>query len=223
MFSLDQAVAEWRRRMIAAGITQPSSLDELENHLREHLEHLTREGKTDEEAFDAAVERIGQIDLLKSEFAKAEGFLGWLRRSTSTRTHRVLAVVWMTGYCWLLIWIVAAVVPVLLDPSQRQRMAPNGLSVIALVILFAMCGIIGSVFLFRGSCWGRRTVRILALVPAAVFMMQIYVDIPLWLSGRLVLEREMLVCGAKALFSLVTMALLRSPQPRKSLPSPAAE
>jgi len=68
--------AEWRRRMIAAGIRQPSSLDELENHLREHVEQLTREGKTDEEAFDAAVERIGQIDLLTSEFAKAEGFLG---------------------------------------------------------------------------------------------------------------------------------------------------
>jgi hypothetical protein len=209
--------------MIAAGIRERSSLDELENHLREHVEQLTREGKTDEEAFDAAVERIGPIDLLKSEFAKTEGFLGWLRRCTSTSTHRVLAVVWMTGYCWLLIWILATVVPVLLDPSQRQRLASNGLLVIALVILFAMCGIIGSVFLLKGSCWGRRTVRLAALLTAAACIMRIYFSIPEWLAGRLFLEREMLRCGAVALFSLVTFALLRSPQPQKSLPNPAGE
>ena len=162
MSNLDQAVAEWRGRMIAAGIRQPSVLDELENHLREHVEQLTREGKTDEEAFDAAVQRIGQLDLLKREFAKAEGFLGLFRHCTSTRTHRVLAAVWMARFCWLLTWILSLV---RLTP---QRIPPSVIFFIALIILFAVCGIIASVFLFKGSCWGRRTVRILALVSAAV-------------------------------------------------------
>ena len=38
MFDLEQAIAEWRKQMLAAGIKAPVPLDELESHLREEVE-----------------------------------------------------------------------------------------------------------------------------------------------------------------------------------------
>src|SRR5215469_12354598 len=100
MFNLDHAVEKWRGKLLAAGIRKPTSLDELENHLRDHIARLTREGNGVEAAFDAAVQKIGQIEVLKKEFAKAEGFSGWLDRGNFRRTQRVLAVIWMAASCW---------------------------------------------------------------------------------------------------------------------------
>ena len=73
MFNLDQAITEWRRRMIAGGIKAPSVLDELESHLREDVERQMRPALNQEQAFEAAVRRIGQSDLLKAEFVKIDG------------------------------------------------------------------------------------------------------------------------------------------------------
>jgi hypothetical protein len=70
MFSLDQAIMEWRRRMIAGGIKAESVLDELESHLREDVERQMRSGINQEQAFDAAARRIGKGDALNAEFAK---------------------------------------------------------------------------------------------------------------------------------------------------------
>jgi len=70
VFNLDQAIAEWRRQMIAGGIKTPTVLDELESHLREDVERQMRPGRSQEQAFEAAVRRIGDSDLLKAEFAK---------------------------------------------------------------------------------------------------------------------------------------------------------
>jgi hypothetical protein len=38
MFNLEEAILEWRRQMLIAGITSPIPLDELEIHLRDDLE-----------------------------------------------------------------------------------------------------------------------------------------------------------------------------------------
>ncbi|MGO8763935.1 MAG: hypothetical protein ACLQSR_02225 [Limisphaerales bacterium] len=38
MFNIEEAIAEWRRQMLAAGIEAPVPLEELENHLREEIE-----------------------------------------------------------------------------------------------------------------------------------------------------------------------------------------
>jgi hypothetical protein len=38
MFNLEQAIADWRQQMLAAGIKTPVPLEELENHLREENE-----------------------------------------------------------------------------------------------------------------------------------------------------------------------------------------
>lgn len=71
MFDLEQAIAEWRRKMIAAGIKTPVPLEELENHLREEMETQMRSGLAADRAFALAVERIGDATRLREEFEKA--------------------------------------------------------------------------------------------------------------------------------------------------------
>ena len=73
MFNLELAIAEWRQRMLAAGIKSPVPLEELDNHLREDVEAKMRSGWGVSEAFAAAVEEIGPTGDLKSEFARAGG------------------------------------------------------------------------------------------------------------------------------------------------------
>jgi hypothetical protein len=70
MFNLEQAVTDWRGQMLAAGIKTPVPLDELESHLREDVEHQVDSGVSTQQAFDAAVRRIGQGGALKTEFGK---------------------------------------------------------------------------------------------------------------------------------------------------------
>ena len=57
MFNLDEAIAEWRRKMDAGGVKAPVPLDELESHLREDLEQRMQSGANAEQAFEAAVQR----------------------------------------------------------------------------------------------------------------------------------------------------------------------
>lgn len=71
MFNLNHAISEWRRQMIAGGVTTPAVLDELESHLREDVERQTRAGTSEQQAFDAAVKKLGPASALKTEFRKS--------------------------------------------------------------------------------------------------------------------------------------------------------
>jgi hypothetical protein len=82
MFDLEQAVADWRQQMVAAGLQKGEALDELESHLREDIQQQIQAGLTTQRAFESAVERIGGAQVLKGEFAKVSrrtGFLGMLK------------------------------------------------------------------------------------------------------------------------------------------------
>jgi hypothetical protein len=72
MFNLEQAIAEWRRQMSAAGIKTPVPLEELENHLREDFDAQIRAGAAPERAFETAVQKIGSASAIKSEFKKVD-------------------------------------------------------------------------------------------------------------------------------------------------------
>jgi len=81
MFNLNQSIAEWRREMLAANVTNPSVLDELESHLRDEIEEQMRLGAGPEEAFKISVARIGRPAELRDEFARAGRRKPlWLRR-----------------------------------------------------------------------------------------------------------------------------------------------
>src|SRR6266403_2102691 len=70
MFNLEQAISDWRLRMLAAGIKTPMLLDELENHLRDAVDQELQSGLDAQQAFDLVVVRIGQAGALKREFKK---------------------------------------------------------------------------------------------------------------------------------------------------------
>jgi len=76
MFDMEQSIAEWRRQMLTNGIKTLEVLDELEAHLREDLARQMSSGLSAEQAFGAAVQRLGQVGSLKREFAKVGGN-GW--------------------------------------------------------------------------------------------------------------------------------------------------
>jgi len=72
MFDIEQAVSQWRRRMLAAGIKAPATLDELESHLREDIRVFLSAGKAGEEAFRLAVARVGNPKFIRMEFNKVK-------------------------------------------------------------------------------------------------------------------------------------------------------
>ena len=56
--------------MLAAGIKTPVPLEELEIHLREEIDQQMKSGLKRQEAFNSAVQKIGQCEALNSEFKK---------------------------------------------------------------------------------------------------------------------------------------------------------
>ena len=81
MFNLEQSISEWRGQMLSAGVKNPDIVDELESHLREDWARRVQSGESEEQAFEGAVQSVGQASLLKHEFAKLSGNKwAWLRK-----------------------------------------------------------------------------------------------------------------------------------------------
>ena len=72
MPDLDEKFVEWRRQMLAAAIQAPEPLDELESHLRDEVEQRMKLGLNAQEAFETAIQRLGQGSVLQLEFKKIE-------------------------------------------------------------------------------------------------------------------------------------------------------
>lgn len=70
MFDLEHAIRSWRRHLRRAALLTASDLDELEEHLRDEVDHLKAGGEPVEKAFYTAVERLGDADSLRREFGK---------------------------------------------------------------------------------------------------------------------------------------------------------
>jgi len=71
MFKLEESVAGWRQRMLAAGLRSPVPLDELESHPRDEIERQVKAGVEEPAAFELAVRELGQAAALKQEFRRA--------------------------------------------------------------------------------------------------------------------------------------------------------
>ena len=69
-FHLDKAVAAWRERLQRARDFLADDLDELEAHLRDHIEKLVGEGLSERDAFRTARQRLGSDVQLASEYRK---------------------------------------------------------------------------------------------------------------------------------------------------------
>ena len=88
MFDLDSAITDWRRQMLAAGLKSPVPLDELETHLRDDIAEQMRSGIDAQQAFEAAIERVGPAHALKAEFEKA----GEARRTRERRLFGMFTI-----------------------------------------------------------------------------------------------------------------------------------
>ncbi len=72
MFNLETALATWRRAHETRRAFLHEDLNELEEHLRDHIEVLVSEGMTEEQAFRTAVDAAGDIAGGEAEYNKVK-------------------------------------------------------------------------------------------------------------------------------------------------------
>jgi len=102
MFDLDQAISEWRRQMAVGAIDSPEVLDELESHLREDALQQMRAGLSPQQAFNSAVQRLGQHDTIKTEFKKINAGTEVLEKLMGLVVIILVGfIIWMSGYTFL--------------------------------------------------------------------------------------------------------------------------
>jgi hypothetical protein len=92
MHNLEKLIAEWRQAMMAAPDVGNESLDELESHLRENVDHLVRSGMTEPEAFQRSVAQLGPAPSIAAEFQKLEQPI-WLPVRVATGAGILAAMV----------------------------------------------------------------------------------------------------------------------------------
>src|SRR4051794_32865227 len=74
---LEEQIAQWRAYVRRRQAFHGPDVEELEGHLRDQLEALTEAGLSGDEAFLVAVKRMGSLDALSREFARAHSERLW--------------------------------------------------------------------------------------------------------------------------------------------------
>src|SRR6185436_20671524 len=74
---LEEQIAQWRTYVSRRQALHGPDVEELEGHLRDQLVALTETGLTGDEAFLVAVKRMGSLDALSREFARAHSERLW--------------------------------------------------------------------------------------------------------------------------------------------------
>ena len=74
---LEEQIAQWRAYLRRRQGLHGSDVEELEGHLRDQLMALTEAGLAGDEAFLVAVKRMGSLDALSREFARAHSERLW--------------------------------------------------------------------------------------------------------------------------------------------------
>src|SRR3954470_11235258 len=74
---LEEQIAQWRSFLRRRQAVHGPDVEELEGHLRDQLKALTESGLDAEEAFLVAVKRMGNLDALSREFARAHSERLW--------------------------------------------------------------------------------------------------------------------------------------------------
>src|SRR5438552_16206589 len=74
---LEEQIAQWRTYLRRRQAVHGPDVEELEGHLRDQLATLTEAGLAADEAFLIAVKRMGSLDALSREFARAHSERLW--------------------------------------------------------------------------------------------------------------------------------------------------
>ena len=88
MFTIEQAVENWKNDLRQKQTLIESDIEELESHLQEEMERLTPLGLSEEESFLIAARRIGDTTQMAAEFAKVNA-----------------AAIWKTRFFWMIVGI----------------------------------------------------------------------------------------------------------------------
>src|SRR5678815_5038851 len=74
---LEEQITQWRTYLLRRQAVHRPDVEELEGHLRDQLAALTEAGLSGDEAFLVAVKRMGSLDALSREFARAHSERLW--------------------------------------------------------------------------------------------------------------------------------------------------
>ncbi len=74
---LEEQIAQWRTYLRRRQAVHGPDVEELEGHLRDQLAALAEAGLAADEAFLIAVKRMGSLDALSREFARAHSERLW--------------------------------------------------------------------------------------------------------------------------------------------------
>ncbi len=74
---IEDQIAQWRAYLRRRQAVHGPDVEELEGHLRDQLAALTEAGLAGDEAFLVAVKRMGNLDALSREFARAHSERLW--------------------------------------------------------------------------------------------------------------------------------------------------
>ena len=100
---LEEQIAQWRAYLRRRQAVHGPDVEELEGHLRDQLAALTEAGLAGDEAFLVAVKRMGSLDALSREFARAHSERLWKQlviapdaadEPANTDTHRDRSSSW---------------------------------------------------------------------------------------------------------------------------------
>src|SRR5207249_10638833 len=75
--TLEEHITQWREYLRRRQALHGPDVEELEGHLRDQLAALTEAGLAGDEAFLVAVKRMGSLDALSREFARAHSERLW--------------------------------------------------------------------------------------------------------------------------------------------------
>jgi hypothetical protein len=151
MSDVEKWIEQWRARLDGSQSLAGSDIDEMENHLREEMEHLRASGLSDEEAFLIARRRLGDTAALEAEFAKVN-------------PHRLLTtrLWWMTA--GVLAYLVTAhfagvVSQVSLAITRGTSLSPRILGLISLTVQAGAFCAVGALVLWLCARYSRPGVR----------------------------------------------------------------
>ena len=75
--ALEAQIDQWRSYLRRRQAIRPADVAELEDHLRDQVAALRRDGLSDDEAFLVAVKRMGALDTISNEFAREHSDRLW--------------------------------------------------------------------------------------------------------------------------------------------------
>lgn len=88
---LEEHIAQWRAYVRRRPAIEGPDVEELEGHLRDQLAALTDAGLSGEEAFLVAVKRMGSLDALSRDFARAHSERLWKQLVIASSTDEPVA------------------------------------------------------------------------------------------------------------------------------------